>query len=882
MNCETVEESLLDYVEGQLDADASRDMKIHIDECPSCRMAHRDTKELIGAIHVAKESQERVISRMSSTTAARSTGIEQPGAWSAGSRLGDFEIIALIGRGGMGTVYRARQVSLNRTVALKILPAGLSQSKDALTRFRREAQAAAKLHHTNIVPVYAQGEQAEHFYYAMEIIDGVDLGRVLKTDPSRIYHSQASPSTRDTTETGADPREASTSSQISMTRPRSDYRRLARLMAQVADALSHAHRNSVLHRDIKPQNLLLGADGQLHITDFGLARLLDEPSLTVTGEMLGTPAYMSPEQIDADRDRIDQRTDIYSLGVTMYELLTGMRPFDGPTREQTIARIRMREPKPPRKLNSNVPIDLETICLRAMEKEPKRRYQNAADMAADLLRYASDKPILSRRVGPIEKTFKWVRRHPAMTTIISLSFVLCVVATLWRVQTARANRDKADDLVRQAFEALAFEDYREPRPALVKLAEAQSLGADPTQFDIADGMGKLLDDTPKAIRRFENALSREPKNVRIMYLLAWACRMDQRIADYEAWVQKADALGGAKTDAAAHFFRGQALVRNEPNEAIESFKVADSLRDSYQIMLHLGRALNHKMYHERTLDNFKRIKDRLGAACELRRKTAYPRYLLSLAHRIAGEIHRDKGQPDLAKTDFEEALALAKQAIDVEPDSPRGYVCEAEYWESMGDYFKALDARDRGEKYCKTTAEQIELFEYRWRLCYWLGRYDRAAKDLESLAKLCPPTDPKYIWHLYFFPALIALETGKPERAFELAVKMAADRPNDTRAISSAIGLIQILGREKEAGQLAENRRAILGTAKPEEPAELFSTGCRALALSERPAALAAFTACEQTYDFDDYCYLAKVITRRMANDKNWPERPSKSWPDGQ
>ena len=185
------------------------------------------------------------------------------------------------------------------------------------------------------------------------------------------------------------------------------------MIADVADALEHAHKAGVVHRDVKPSNLLLSPDGRLSVTDFGLARVLEEPGMTVSGEFVGTPAYMSPEQIAAGRLPLDHRTDVYSLGATLYELLTLEPPFRGKSREQVLAQIVQKEPRPPRKLNKRVPVDLETICLKALEKDPDRRYQTAGAMAEDLRRYVNRFAIAARRVGPLGRMRKWVRgiRH---------------------------------------------------------------------------------------------------------------------------------------------------------------------------------------------------------------------------------------------------------------------------------------------------------------------------------------------------------------------------------------------------------------------------------------------------------------------------------------
>ena len=295
-------------------------------------------------------------------------------------RLGDFEILREIGRGGMGIVYEARQISLNRKVALKALSAGLGLTEKAVGRFRREAEAAARLHHTNIVPVYATGEDKGIHYYAMELIEGPSLDHVIRqlrkgdAPPSGTpivapSSAESVPSTPTGPYVPAAPGTPSSASSTSTASGNDHFDRIARMVAEVADGLEYAHRLGVIHRDIKPSNLLLSPEGRLSINDFGLARVLEQPGMTLTGEFVGTPAYMSPEQIAVGRAPLDHRTDIYSLGATLYELLTLQSPFHGERRDQMIAQIMHKEPRPPRALNRQIPVDLETICLKAMEND---------------------------------------------------------------------------------------------------------------------------------------------------------------------------------------------------------------------------------------------------------------------------------------------------------------------------------------------------------------------------------------------------------------------------------------------------------------------------------------------------------------------------------
>src|SRR5262249_52281964 len=327
-----------------------------------------------------------------------------------GTRLGGFEIENRLGSGGMGVVYRARQLSLNRPVALKVLRPGLALTRNGLARFQREAEAAAKLHHTNIVAVYAEGEDHGVCYYAMELIEGQSLDRVLR----RLREHQASPPAGGNLvdcvpapPTDAPPASATTLSGSGTGGAYFDT--VARWVADAADALDYAHRQHMIHRDIKPANLMLSPDGRVTLMDFGLARLLEEPGVTASGEFLGTPRYMSPEQVAAGRTRGDHRTDIYSLGATLYELLTWRPPVSGKTREQAVTQILTHEPVPPRRLNRKMPVDLETICLKALEKDPERRYATAGALADDLRRYLNRFAIAAKRAGLVARLAKLVR-----------------------------------------------------------------------------------------------------------------------------------------------------------------------------------------------------------------------------------------------------------------------------------------------------------------------------------------------------------------------------------------------------------------------------------------------------------------------------------------
>jgi len=278
----------------------------------------------------------------------------------------------------------------------------------------------------------------------MELIEGPSLDHVIrqlrKGDAPLSSTPTVAPSSAEnvpSTPTGpyvpAAPGTPSSGSSTSTASGNDHFDRIARMIAEVADGLEYAHRQGVIHRDIKPSNLLLSPEGRLSINDFGLARVLEQPGMTLTGEFVGTPAYMSPEQITAGRAPLDYRTDIYSLGATLYELLTLQPPFSGERRDQMIAQIMHKEPRLPRALNRQIPVDLETICLKAMEKDPDRRYQTAGALAEDLRRYLNRFAIRARRAGPLVRVRKWVRRHPGLAAGLA--------ARKFHCQRERACRD---------------------------------------------------------------------------------------------------------------------------------------------------------------------------------------------------------------------------------------------------------------------------------------------------------------------------------------------------------------------------------------------------------------------------------------------------------
>ena len=336
-------------------------------------------------------------------------------------RLGDFRLLHEIGRGGMGVVYEAEQISLRRRVAVKVLPFAAILDPRQLERFRNETLAAAALKHPNIVSVYSVGCERSVHFYAMELVDGPSLA-----DVARQAHCEPAPLDSATTTVDETVPVAGLT-----TKPghvdRDYFKRIASLGLQAANALEHAHQKGIIHRDIKPSNLLIDASGNLFVTDFGLAQIEADSGLTVSGDILGTMRYMSPEQATGNRRILDHRTDIYSLGTTLYELLTGQCAFGGANRHKLLRGIAERAPRAPRAVNSRIPADLETIVLKAIAKEPVDRYATMSELADDIERFLSDQPIHARRTRASVRAFRWCRRNRLVASLLMCLALMAVV-----------------------------------------------------------------------------------------------------------------------------------------------------------------------------------------------------------------------------------------------------------------------------------------------------------------------------------------------------------------------------------------------------------------------------------------------------------------------
>jgi serine/threonine protein kinase/Tfp pilus assembly protein PilF len=477
--------------------------------------------------------------------------------------LGDFRLIREIGRGGMGVVYEAEQVSLGRRVALKVLPLATAMDSKQMQRFQLEAHAAACLHHTNIVPVHAVGCERGVPFYAMQYIEGRSLAEVIaelrriegwdgadKPAAGRTAGGTNTPDGQDSI--GSDgqrcdesgpatperspetamlaPRPGDMPSSVGSTHSREYVHTVARFGVQVAEALDHAHTRGILHRDIKPANLLLDDQRQLWVTDFGLAQIQGSPGLTLTGDILGTLRYMSPEQALAKRVVIDGRTDIYSLGVTLYELLTLRPAVDGLDRQEILRRIAEEETAPPRRLNPTVPSDLETILLKAIAKEPAGRYATAKDLADDLRRFLEDKPVLARRPGPLDRAAKWARRHQGVVATgaagLLVAAVIIAASAGWIVSDRTSRLAMTEREVNRALdEAVVFQTQANWPEALEAAKRAEGILAAGGSEELRRRVRELRNDVEMVLLLEEIWMPR--------WMHSWGDRYHRRLAvDY--------------------------------------------------------------------------------------------------------------------------------------------------------------------------------------------------------------------------------------------------------------------------------------------------------------------------------------------------------------
>jgi tetratricopeptide (TPR) repeat protein len=520
-------ESVLDAYMDELAAGAAPDQVVYLERYPDLADALRGVFRTLDFVEATSRS-------------LNASKLERD------QRLGDYRIVREIGRGGMGVVYEAIQTSLNRRVALKVLASTAVFSDHASERFVREAATAGRLHHTNIVPVYAVGEEQGILYYAMQFIEGVTLAEYLAERTQRRAVTDAD-----------------------------HVRRVARWGRAVAGALEHAHRHGVRHRDIKPSNLLLDATDNVWVTDFGLARADATVSLTVSGDVIGTARYMAPEQARGGRSEVDARADIYALGATLYELLAARPAYDGTSRDAVLSDIVFTAPTPLRSLAPAVPRDLETIIAKCMAKSPDDRYASASEVREDLRRFLSGESIVARRTPIIRRAWRYARRRRMRIAGLALVAVLliAIVGLVIRFRGLQGQH-KLD----AAMSAIILEHKAERARGL--LEEAERLGLDSARLHLCEGLIAIFDgQTMRALEPLQRALSRDPEDVEVLYAISLAYYSNGDVINGHRYFTR---VGEDQTTTALGWLlRGWVLAELERDGAIECYNAALRIRPDY-------------------------------------------------------------------------------------------------------------------------------------------------------------------------------------------------------------------------------------------------------------------------------------------------------------
>jgi serine/threonine protein kinase/tetratricopeptide (TPR) repeat protein len=721
------------------------------------------------------------------------------------ARLGDYRILREVGRGGMGIVYEAEQESLGRRVALKVLPTAAALDPRRRQRFLIEAQAAAQLHHPHIVPIFGVGcERGTHFY-AMQFIDGRSMADVVQ----ELRRGEGGPaderrSSAKVAQGRADTAAAASEAGLTQTAapgprvpaPDGDVpnvsarppgpspdaptaapaaigplpggaafcRDVARLGAEAADALHHAHGLGILHRDVKPANLLIDRDGSLWITDFGLARLPGDFGLTHTGDMVGTLRYMSPEQAEARGGVVDERTDIYALGLTLYELLTLRPAFGGRDHQELLRQIALDEPIAPRRLNPAVPRDLETIVLKAITKDPSCRYATARELADDLRRFLDDRPILARRPGVPERTLRWARRHKELvaTSLAILALALAVSPLITASFWALARKAEVESQKRVAFVIESYPFLHRMGTSAISDASSK-LGSG--QADTADRewASRVLE---QWMRFFGQAIDLPPKDPKSRDVIA---RAYSRLG-FARWmlsISKATGNGpepGLLAEAVADFRRSVELLEGLLAESPGDLTIRRHLAEAMGVV-NMGCCLMSAGRIEESMSSYLR-------AIQLRRELV----------RGAGPGSTPGGR---ARADVDEELddlpyLVSMVHIMATLLETRGRAAEAEgLRRQLEDDVVAVAAR--------STGQESESRRRKWATKLTLGQLPildpggrRDAMTRNRLARLLDPNNPAALNNLAYSLASVPGDPWfDPARGLALARKAVALEPNE-------------------------------------------------------------------------------------------------------
>jgi len=707
-----------------------------------------------------------------------------------GRDLGDFRLLREIGRGGMGIVYEAQQLSLRRRVALKVLPTAAALDSRALQRFRNEAQAAAGLHHPNIVPVHGVGCERGVHYLATQLIDGPPLADLIRRAREEAGlaepgHRGLSPPPGSTRPAPSDPLAAtlvsgspadaispfprpplshSTATDLTA-RGKARHRAAARLIKQAAEALEYAHSLGVVHRDVKPSNLLVDPRGVAWVADFGLAHLEGDTSLTMTGDLMGTLRYMSPEQATGRRDLVDHRSDVYSLGLTLYELLTLRPAFPHEHRVALTHAVIAEDPPRPRRLDSSIPRDLETVLLKATEKDPRKRFQTAKAFAEDLGRFIDGQPVRASRVGLADRSTKWVNRHRGFAA--SAAVILLVVTLASGLSTAAigAAYSHEADLRKDAQNAaraeksqreLAEADYKLALEAVERMLTQVANGPLAQDFAFRDAREGLLKDA----EAFYSELIETHPNDAAVY--ARRAKVREMLRDYRGSISDGErAIELAPNELAYRVRLGefQADWGDSPGAVPHWGKAVELSPGNAYNLGRLGAALWHSGRHEEGLGRLRQA-TRLDPA-------------LALPHKWLADIYWETGEVSLALREID----LAKR---LDPDHPYVRETSAVILAGLGKHQEVLAELDEAtiRRIGPSRAEAKNFYTTRAASLAALGCHAEAIAEYDRALGVFPE-----LWHLFKRRAESLFQLGRyPEALADVARALEAN-PRDLSAL---------------------------------------------------------------------------------------------------
>jgi len=770
--------------------------------------------------------------------------LEEGGANSGSAKsvkVPGYEIVGELGRGGMGVVYKARQVGLNRWVALKMVLAGAHATKHQLERFLTEAKAVADLQHPNIVQIYEIGRHEELPYFSLEFVDGGSL--------EAKVHRRPQP-----------PRVA------------------AHMVETLAHAMQYAHEHNIIHRDLKPANILLTSDGMPKITDFGLAkRLAEDSGQTKSGTLLGTPSYMAPEQARGEIQNVGALADVYTLGAILYELLTGRPPFHAPTVLETVKLVTNEEPLAPSRLQADVPRDLETICLKCLEKDMGKRYGSARLLADDLRRFLSDEPILARPVSNLERLTRWCRRNPRVAALVGTVGLLLIlvaagsVAFAFRISQEMAETERQKKIADQnaIAEKLAHDEADRNAEVALKNAEAARKAQDIAGQQAQVALETVYNVATTADEKLRTIAQLGPLRKELIELVM---KQLDKISKDAVTSRKADRTMGIALQRMGKFYeqRGETqqeivviersleifnrLMKEQPEEDWNKFDAAishdylaeigrENWPDSDKIIAHHDQALEMRkslLANVQTAEpdlflrhrhlaisyiNWARLALELGdpakaldcalhaveeckGAISLEPKNSHDRWeLLSAAYDLQGQASFRRGQADEARRRLENSRLLREEWVQEKPLDAEAKQNLGRTLEALGDeelelrrYPEALDFYDKSLAIFNELLKGADVPEYQWfraNIDYHLGTlYEELhnEKAAQEHLNVCAKTRE----------ALLQSDPKNAQRKVELMLVYAR------------------LAKHREAAKLAQE----LIDFAPNHPGKLFAAAC--------------------------------------------------------